>query len=219
VECDRYREALSARTDGEDLQMAEVALDRHLTSCAGCREWVAVIAGPNRALRLHPADHVPDLTLAILAAIGAERRRAVAHGRRSPASPGGAVPAGVLRLSLALVAASHALVALPSLFGNDLGAPVHVAHEQGAWALALAVGLAVGAWRPDRAAALVPPVGAFVGVMAVLGSIDVLDGRVMPNAELPHVMSALGLLLLWVIAHPPCTRRSHGERTGYRAAV
>jgi predicted anti-sigma-YlaC factor YlaD len=66
--CDGYRQALSARLDGEDPGMAEDALKAHLFSCTDCRAWVdaaerlstyEVVAN---ASALHPAalTELPD---------------------------------------------------------------------------------------------------------------------------------------------------------------
>jgi predicted anti-sigma-YlaC factor YlaD len=38
--CERYREALSARLDGEHPGIAEDLIDAHLVGCADCRAWV-----------------------------------------------------------------------------------------------------------------------------------------------------------------------------------
>jgi predicted anti-sigma-YlaC factor YlaD len=37
--CDRYREALSARMDGEDSGIPEAHIDAHLEECVDCRTW------------------------------------------------------------------------------------------------------------------------------------------------------------------------------------
>jgi len=155
-----------------------------------------------RVLRVYPAPALPDLTVSVLAAIAAERDEFAAAVLPSAAVRERTAP-GVIRLTLALVAAAQVLIAAPALLGNDLGAPVHVAHEQGAWGLALAVGFAFAAWQPLKAGALIPILAAFVACMAVLGFADVGAGRAAPAGELPHVMSVLGLSLLWLEAHPP----------------
>ena len=37
--CDRIREAVSARIDGEDFGPPPGALEAHLAECAACQEW------------------------------------------------------------------------------------------------------------------------------------------------------------------------------------
>jgi predicted anti-sigma-YlaC factor YlaD len=187
--CESYREAISARIDGEDGGVAEDELARHLAECTACRTFETAALAATRRARLRSAEPVPDLTGPILATITASRRLAPAPS--------------VVRLTLALVAAAQAVAAIPALVGNDSGATLHIAHEQGAWALALAAALGFAAWRPARAAALVPFLAVFVVTMAGLTLGDVAGGRVAPTAELPHVMAALGLVLLWLETHPP----------------
>ena len=192
MDCERCREAISARIDGEPSLTREAELGRHLAGCAGCRRWEQAAGGVTRAVRLHRADAVPDLTDAILQAVATDPRR--------PAT----VPTpAVIRITLALVAVAQLFIAAPALVGRDLGATVHVAHEQGAWGLALAAALALAAWRPSRAGALLPFLAVFVVAMGVLSLSDVVAGRVTPGAELPHLMAAVGLAVLWLEAHPP----------------
>jgi len=199
--CGTYRDAISARIDGESGGVADEALAVHLAACTACRTWESAALAATRRARVRAADPVPDLSAAILAAMRAEAMRAEATRARPTAAAAG-VPS-VIRLALALVAAAQVLVAAPALVGNDLGASLHVAHEQGSWGLALAAALALAAWRPGRAAALLPFLGVFVASMSVLTLGDVLSGRVAPSAELPHLMVAFGLVLAWLEAHPP----------------
>jgi len=194
--CGLYRDAISARIDGESGGVAEEALAVHLAACAACRTWESAALAATRRARVRAAEPVPDLSGAILAAMRAEATRA------RPTAAAAGVPS-VIRLALALVAAAQVLVAAPALVGNDLGASLHVAHEQGSWGLALAAALALAAWRPGRAAALLPFLGVFVASMSVLTLGDVLSGRVAPSAELPHLMVAFGLVLAWLETHPP----------------
>jgi len=287
--CHRYEEALSARVDGEDLGMAEEALDRHVAGCARCRRWAAEGAAITGRLRVRPAEAVPDLTQSILAALSVEREALTGVSRGvgaevragssgpvnvisgpvnagvavgvgagafggGPPSPGGLAPVmdatypgaagarpwwrrpgytvgarrpistavpitlGMVRLALALFATAQAARSLPALLGNDLGASVHVAHEQGAWGLAVAAGLALVAWRPARAAPVAPMLAVFVACLAVLGLDDVAAARAVPSAELPHVISAFGLALVWLASHLPTGLgtgvRRGGERGG-----
>ncbi len=71
-------------------------------------------------------------------------------------------PVGIARLGLLMVGVAQLCLAVPALLGDDAGASIHIAHEQGSWFLALAVGLLVVAWRPWRAAAILPFVAALV---------------------------------------------------------
>ena len=51
-ECDRAREAISARIDGEDPGLPDDALDAHLATCAACREWQQRAHAVTRRARL-----------------------------------------------------------------------------------------------------------------------------------------------------------------------
>jgi predicted anti-sigma-YlaC factor YlaD len=39
MDCDRAREAISARIDGEDPGVPGDAIEAHLETCASCRGW------------------------------------------------------------------------------------------------------------------------------------------------------------------------------------
>ena len=73
------------------------------------------------------------------------------------------------RLGLVLVGLIQLCYAIPGLvLGDDAGAPVHIAREQGSWAAALAVALLVAAWRPHHVEGLLP----FVAALAVGLAVD-----------------------------------------------
>src|SRR5262245_100694 len=141
MECTKIREACSAALDGEPTAVTPGAIAEHLESCATCRGFVDDAHAVRRAF----TDGRPsgrDMTDLVLAAARAER-----HAR----GPG----TTTLRLGLVAVAAAQLALAVPALlFGSDEGAPLHIAHEAGAWSLALAVGFAFAAWRPLRAVGL-----------------------------------------------------------------
>jgi predicted anti-sigma-YlaC factor YlaD len=106
----------------------------------------------------------------------------------------------VARLGLVMVAVAQILAAIPELLGSDPGASVHVAHEQGSWAVALAVGLLVVAVRPGRAVALLPVVAALVTGLAITMALDISAGRTQAAAEAPHGLAFLGFGLLWLLS-------------------
>jgi predicted anti-sigma-YlaC factor YlaD len=111
-----------------------------------------------------------------------------------------ASPGMIARWGLVMVALAQACLAIPALLGTDAGAPVHVAHEQGAWALALAVALMAVAWQPRRAAALLPFVAALAGGLALTMVVDIAAGRTQAAAEAPHGLAFLGLAMLWLLS-------------------
>lgn len=75
----------------------------------------------------------------------------------------------------------------------------HLVHESSAWNLALGVAFAVAAAARTRPAGMVPVVGAFVGMLALLSAVDVLAGRVDPGRLVGHVVVLTGFVLLLLL--------------------
>jgi predicted anti-sigma-YlaC factor YlaD len=142
---------------------------------------------------LAPATPIPDLAPAVLAALPADspRRRRVFAGARA---------------ALVAVAFLQALLAWSgALAGQDDMATGHVAHEVGAWNLALAVAFLMVATRPKAADALVAPVGVFVTVLAVVAASDAAAGDLALGRLIGHLLVGTGLVLLVTISRtaPP----------------
>jgi predicted anti-sigma-YlaC factor YlaD len=81
MDCDAYREAISAGMDGEVNDLEARAVDVHLARCAPCRTWAATAMAVTRAARLNVAEAVPDLTEPILMAAAGPRQRSAATFR------------------------------------------------------------------------------------------------------------------------------------------
>ncbi len=192
--CAQFRDAVSARLDGEDPGLPTAMLDAHLEACAACTSWALAAADIARTTRVAPADPVPDRTGAILAAAA---DRGLLGGN----------PIDVelrWRLALAALALLQLAVAMPSLLlGEDAGAPTHIAHEMGSWDVALAVGFLFAAWRPSRAWGMVPLVAALVGCLLVTTGIDVAEGHATLAHEAAHMLEVAGLGVLWLLSHRP----------------
>jgi predicted anti-sigma-YlaC factor YlaD len=197
MDCTSYREAISARLDGEATGLPPAVVDAHLATCPGCRAWADAALRVTRAARVVPADPVPDLTVAIMSSLRAQADKAAPRRPTEMASP-----VSVARFGLFMVAVLQLCTAVPALLGDDAGAPVHIAHEQGSWALALAVGLLVVVWRPSRASAMLPLVAALVVGLGLTMALDIAAGRTQAAVEAPHGLAFLGLGLLWLMAHP-----------------
>ena len=225
MDCHTCHAAVSARIDGEGTGHSSAAIDAHLTSCPSCRAWADVAVTVTRLTRVAPVEDVPDLIepiMSVLATHIADPPPACRSVVSSvPPSPVGTTPPaaagslssrlawcrpgrppglGVARLGLVMVAVAQLAMAVPALLGDDAGAPVHVAHEQGSWALALAVGLLVVAWHPSRASALLPVVIALVAGLALTMTLDVAAGRTRAAAEAPHGLALFGLGFLLLLA-------------------
>lgn len=194
MSCERWIEAASSELDGE-LSPAEAASLRvHLDGCAACRYEAAQLRTLHRAMRLRPAEAVPDLSARILAVANAPR---AGHGEW-------------IRLSLLVVALTEAVLAVPSLLGRTGGTAVHTARHLGSLELAFALGLVYVAWRPVRAFGLLPMAGALALAFTTTAVIDVSVGRAPAAGEAHHVLDIVGLALLWLLAGAP---RPWGRRT------
>ena len=88
------------------------------------------------------------------------------------------------------------------LFGNDAGAPIHVAREVGAWDLALAVGFLFAAARPLRAVGLLPFVAALSAGLVITAVIDMMNGRAVALTETTHLLELVGAVMLWLLVAP-----------------
>ncbi|MFN2586919.1 MAG: zf-HC2 domain-containing protein [Actinomycetota bacterium] len=94
--CAWARVELSARLDGETSPEAASALDAHLADCASCRLHARDLESVRRALRVQPADDVPeDLAPAIVRAVAGARPPAW-RTRMRAATMGAAAAAAVL---------------------------------------------------------------------------------------------------------------------------
>ena len=183
MDCERWRDALSARLDGEPLGVDETLLDAHLATCAACCDHAAALESLHRGLRLRPADQVPDLTDAILTAAAADRRRPRVG------------LTFVLRWLLVLIAALEIGLASPELLGRW-----HTGSELGTWSIAVGVGFLSVAMRPGRASALVPMLGWAGVLIAVVTTRHLLDGAARLSDEWPHGLVLAGVVVLVAIS-------------------
>lgn len=183
MDCERWRDALSARLDSEPLGVDEALLDAHLAGCRACCDHARELEGLHRGVRLQPADAVPDLTEEILAAAARD------HGRRRVG------PTLVLRWVLVVIAALEIGLASPDLLGRW-----HTGSELGTWSIAVGVGFLSVAMKPARASALVPMLG-FAGVLtAFVTTRHLMDGAARLSDEWPHGIVLAGVVVLVAIS-------------------
>ncbi|GAA3524791.1 zf-HC2 domain-containing protein [Amycolatopsis ultiminotia] len=190
MSCEIFREALSARLDGEAGPLPEDQVDAHLTTCAACRTWYERSAALRRSMLVRAAPAIPDLTARIMA--------------ETPAPPR---EKWGLRVALALVGLVQCGLAFAQLLGMDTG--MHGAHsgfleghllnESAAWNLAVGVGLLWAALRTRAAAGLLPMITGFVVVLAVLTTGDLIGDRVTAPRVLSHTFLVVGLALLFAV--------------------
>jgi predicted anti-sigma-YlaC factor YlaD len=191
--CEQYREALSARLDGEPDGIDGV--DAHLTGCVACTEWFtragALVGVTARAAEPGPAPAV-DLD-ALLDAV---------PRRRLPISLLG----NVLRVALGLIGTAQVFLGMlqianggtidPHVTGEHGATPGHLWHESAAWNVALGAGFVFVAVRRTRPTGLVPTLTAFVGVLALLSANDLLLGRVDVERLVTHGSILAGYLIV-----------------------
>jgi predicted anti-sigma-YlaC factor YlaD len=183
MDCDRAREAVSARIDGEDSGVPDSALAAHLSGCAACRAWEQRAHAVTRRARLGGAllDH--DLTGRVLAAV--------------PPAPDRRVRGVTRRVALAAVAAAQLAITVPLLIlGHDHDAGAHAAHELGSFDLALAIAFCVGAIRPALSAGLTWPCCVASGGLVATALIDMIGGQAFGADEAQHLIALAGALLL-----------------------
>ncbi|MFI7609154.1 zf-HC2 domain-containing protein [Micromonospora sp. NPDC049366] len=192
--CDDVRAALSARLDGEDPQAAPAVLDAHLLDCVGCRTWSARVEQVTRLVRVRPV-RVPDLTEAVLAAVAADplaadrASAAAARARRQ-----------VLRVAVAVAAVAQLAVALPVLLaGPGVSVDPHTSREMASFDVALAVGFALAAWRPERARAFVPVALVLAVCLAGTSAVDIANSTTALVHEVGHLAAVVQAGLLWAL--------------------
>lgn len=216
MQCVQYREALSARLDGEPPGVPAGELDRHLRDCPDCASWYATASRVTRLVRVAAAPAVPDLSDRILAAGAAAGVLGPPPWWRRLRAPAAGRLAGILRAALAVVAIGQAAIGWPALaLGADtMQAPMHVAHESGAWNVAVGVALLAVVRRPRYAAGLLPLLAAVVAALAVTTMSDLAMGQVHPDRFAQHSFLVAGLLLVAAINR--LTPQSHTPPLGGR---
>ena len=188
LDCDTAREFISASADGELDTHNERRLGVHLDGCVECTAYAERVASLTRSVRLRPLEASPQFVDRVLA------RSATARLGRG----------AWLRPALAWCGIVLAVQAVPPLVFAELdGAATHVARHVGASALALAIGFLFVAWRPQRAAGLLPFVAALLATTLVGAVLDTVNGERSALAEATHLAELVGLVLLWMVAGSP----------------
>lgn len=192
MQCEEYREAISARLDGEPGGVAADDLERHLGLCRACRAYRDEAAGLHRQIRVSQAPPVPDRTQQIVAALPERRGASLWRGLL--------LWAGLAKLA----------VGLPQLVPGLADSSEHLARELAAWDIALAVALLLAAWQPVRAIGLLPLLAVMAAVTLAAAGVDIASGTVPLRGEIHHLIEAVGLVALGRTAGP--------NRFGLRAA-
>jgi predicted anti-sigma-YlaC factor YlaD len=203
MQCPLFREAISARMDGESPGMSARVLDEHLAGCAECAAWADDAARVTRRARLAEAPPVPDLTVAVLGALPQDLPGAAAAARAN-------LVATALRLGLLFVGVAQAGLAWPALASGtaSMSAPVHMAHETGAWSLGVAAAFLAVAAGPRLAAGALPFLGTVVALLVPVTLADLAAGRVQVDRAMAHLLLIAGTALVATVAWRGRTRRA-----------
>jgi len=151
--------------------------------------------------RLAPAPVVPDLTARVLQALPRELPGTAAAARAR-------LTETALRLALLAVGVAQAGIAWPVLAEGSMSAPVHMAHETGAWNLALAAAFLAVAAAPRLAAGALPFLGTFTVLLTVVTVRDLGNGHVPAERAVAHLLLVAGVLLVAVMAWRSRRRRA-----------
>lgn len=216
VTCTAWREALSARLDGEDLgdawlasdpdrwpgraareasgRIDAAAVDAHLATCAECRQWYADAVTVTRLARLDSTvTSSQGVSDSVLDATPRPTRARIARA---------------LRLVLALLGAGQVLLAAGQLAGPMGGTDetvMHMTHEFAAWNAAVGASFLFIAWRRTRPSALLPLLTAFVGVLTVLSIDDLVHGTVTAARLGSHLLILAGYAVIVAMSRPSLT--------------
>jgi predicted anti-sigma-YlaC factor YlaD len=220
MECERFREMLSAQLDGEDAPGERDATDAHLVGCASCRAWLDDAAALNRLARTWVATTTPgrDLTDTVLAAAPPPPRQ-----RRQPRL------VGALRLLLGVLSGVQILLGLAQITATATARAEHLHpaaagaagadhlwHESAAWNVAVGAGFLWIALRRGRPVGMLPTLTAFIAVLTLLTANDVVVATVDLNRILSHGFIITGYIVVVLLTRvgrdtdtPPAGR--HGR--------
>lgn len=194
MDCQRWRDAISARLDGEDTGVDPALLDAHLARCPGCRAFETEAGRARRGQRVGVAPAVPDLSRRVRKAVAVADRA----GRWS-----------IVRALLIVVAVQIVAFSLPALvLGDEQDTSSHAARHLGAFTAAYGVGLLVVAVRPARARAMLPVAAVLAGALVITAIVDLVDGRIPLVGEAQHLPEVLSVVLVWLLAVPAPRRTS-----------
>ncbi|MET7420541.1 zf-HC2 domain-containing protein [Dactylosporangium sp. NPDC005555] len=212
VECMRFREALSARMDGEDEPVAPALVDAHLAQCGACRQWQQDAFAATRLARLRPLSAVPVPAERLLAGFSPAPswlRRRLGYGLRILLGVFGAA-----QFVLGIAQAANAATAHVHQAG-------HVFHESAAWNVAIGAGFAWIATRRATPAGALPMLTAFVALLALLSANDLLAGAVETARLVSHGFVLAGYAIVLALSRPaldpggpPADRRRPPRRFG-----
>lgn len=194
VGCEGFREALSARLDGEQEPVDPAQVDAHLAGCPACRHWFDQAAKVTRLIRTAPAPAPVDVSESVLAAAPGRWRSRVAVTLRSLLAT-----LGLAQLVLGLVQATalrpeqEVHVHGTTVDGATAG---HLWHESAAWNVAVGAAFLWIASRRGRPVGILPILTVFIAMLALLSAADMVAGRVEPTRLASHLFVLTGYAIV-----------------------
>ena len=191
VTCEKARDFISARIDGELDADSGAVLDAHSRTCSSCTAYEDGAFALRRSLRMRAVE--PD------------------SATTEPAVDlvGSMTGVSILRWALFVIGGTLVVLNFPSIVSPDAGTAAHLSRHDGVFGTALGIGMLAVAAKPHRAIGLVPLTSAIALLMAIAGVADLVNGQANLLAEAVHVVEFGGLLCLWVISGGPSRFRKH----------
>ncbi len=184
--CARMRELMSAELDGENPPEKSRLVQTHVATCSECAQWYRDAQDVTRTMVVSPAPSPPDVSAAVLAALGRARPEERLRGALARTT---LVSLGLVQLYLAFL----------SLIANR----GHLGRDMWAFDIALALAVLAVALRPWRAAGLFPLLAGLSALLLVTGGSDLVRGLTTPWQELPHVLVICEFLVIWRLRNDP----------------
>ncbi|MER7002501.1 zf-HC2 domain-containing protein [Dactylosporangium sp. NPDC000555] len=210
MECERYQEALSARLDGEDEPIEPALVDAHLAGCPACREWEREAVAVTRLVRLQPMPAAPPSAESLLAGFRSARDAGPQPAETTPARAARALPRRrlvlVLRVLLGAFGAAQFVLGIHQVATAAAAAHPHtsghVFHESAAWNVAIGAGFAWIATRRSTPAGALPMLTAFVALLALLSTSDLMAGAVETTRLVSHAFVLAGYAIVVALSRP-----------------
>jgi predicted anti-sigma-YlaC factor YlaD len=180
MDCQTWREAVSARLDAESLPVPEHALEQHLAGCASCRDFEDSIVALRRATTIVAAADIPDMSAALTTIFA----KPGVHSRHDG-----------LRAVLAGIGVGEILTGVRLLAGT--GTTRHLSRDLAGFALALGIGFLLTAYRPRLVAGVLPVAAILAASTTVIVLVDLFSGAATFGNEVHHLFELVALWVLW----------------------
>jgi predicted anti-sigma-YlaC factor YlaD len=178
--CELWREAVSARLDGESLPVPVEALDTHLSECSPCRAFEHSVVSLRRSTAIAAVGDIPDMSAELTAIL---------------AKPGSHSRHDGIRAVLAGIGVGEVLTAIRLMAGT--GQARHLSRDLAVFALALGLGFLLTAYRPKLVAGILPVAAMLAASTAVIVLIDLFSGAASFGNEVHHLFELVALWALW----------------------